>query len=300
MIDVKEKKEKIISFLEATGPSLPVRIAGVIQMEGMFASAILSELYNEGRVKMSNMRVGSSQLFFLPGQEKRLEEHIENLKPVEKEAYSMIKDKKVLDDEKLEPAIRVALSSIKDFVKSFEHEGKLMWKYSFLTDEELNEVFHSTNEERENKKESEKIDKEMVVAEEKAVKKKEKKVKPKTEFEEVGVEKKNEGIFDEMNMEFFNEVKNYLAKKEVKIYEEIQVDRKEVVAKISFEAKIGRFNFLLIAKNKKTISKEELNIVMQRTNYHKMPCLLVTRKELSKSVQNLVKDNNMIKLEFLG
>jgi len=46
MIDVQEKKNKIISFLKVSGPSLPVRIAKVIEMDPVFASAISSELLN--------------------------------------------------------------------------------------------------------------------------------------------------------------------------------------------------------------------------------------------------------------
>ena len=40
MIDIQEKKNKIISFLKTTGPSLPVRIAKAIERDPVFASAI--------------------------------------------------------------------------------------------------------------------------------------------------------------------------------------------------------------------------------------------------------------------
>ena len=72
MIDVKEKKEKILSFIEKNGPSLPVQIAREIKMDPVFASAILSELLNSKRLKLSNLRVGSSALYLIPGQEEKL------------------------------------------------------------------------------------------------------------------------------------------------------------------------------------------------------------------------------------
>ena len=93
MIDVGQKKEKIISFIKDNGPSLPVRIAKTIEMEPVFASAILSELLNEKRIKMSNLRVGSSSLYLLQGQEKMLEDFADNLKSVEKEAFLKLKEK---------------------------------------------------------------------------------------------------------------------------------------------------------------------------------------------------------------
>ena len=68
MIDINEVKEKIISFLKSSGPSLPVRISKTIDMDPVFASAILSELLNTKQVKMSHLKEGSSSLYFLPGQ----------------------------------------------------------------------------------------------------------------------------------------------------------------------------------------------------------------------------------------
>jgi hypothetical protein len=301
MIDVKAKKDKIVASLEAGGPSIPVRISRVIEMEPIFTSAILSELHNEGRIKMSHMRVGSSQLYFLPGQEQRLEEHIENLKLVEKQAFDKIKKEKVINEENEEPAIRVALSNLRDFAKSFEHEGKRMWRYAFASEEEVGEILNPRKKREERREEEIKKDE----------RKKEEKDEGGDDVErvdgfvvnekEVDVkgEKKIEPIFESVNTEFLDEVRVFLKKKGIAIDEEIQVDKKEVIARISFESRVGVLNFLLIAKNKKSVSKDELGIVMQRTNYHKMPCLLVTRKEVSKSLQNLIKENGLIVLDSL-
>jgi hypothetical protein len=266
MIDVKQKKDKIISFLESNGPSLPIRIAKVIEMEPVFASAILSELYNERRIKMSNMKIGSSPLYFLPGQEQNLEEHTDNLKPTEKEAYLKLKEKKILKDEDKKPTIRVALRNLKDFAESSYNKDKLIWKYKFFKEEI--------------KQEKEKIE------EVKDEKKKIEKVKEKVE------------IFNtkEKESEFISEIKEFLNKKEIKIIEEIQGNRKEFIAKINIKTFIGDMEFLLIAKNKKSTNKEEINASAQRASYYKMPCLIILRKEASKTIKNYLKENNLIKI----
>lgn len=136
-IDVGEVKKKILEILQRDGPSLPVPIAKKIAMQPMFASAILSELLNEKRVKTSSMKVGSSPLYLIPGQEERLEVFTENLGGVEKEAYLKLKDNKFLEDAAQEPRIRVALRAIKDFAIPIQLNGKLYWKHPSISTEKL-------------------------------------------------------------------------------------------------------------------------------------------------------------------
>ena len=80
MIDIQEKKRKILEFLKTSGPSLPVQIAKAIQMDPVFASAILSELLSSKEIKTSHMRIGASPLYLISGQENKLENKTEHLK----------------------------------------------------------------------------------------------------------------------------------------------------------------------------------------------------------------------------
>ena len=137
-IDVAEIKLKIISILEKSGPSLPIPIAKQTNLQPMFASAILSELLNEKRIKTSALRVGSSPLYLLPGQESKLEFFTDNLTGVEKEAYLKLKDNKLLEDSNQEPKIRVALRAIKDFAipirVRINENTKNFWKHFLVHD----------------------------------------------------------------------------------------------------------------------------------------------------------------------
>ena len=134
-------KELILSTLSSRGPSLPVHLAQTAQISPLFASAFLSELYNEGKLKISNMKVGSSPLYMLPGQEPMLEKFIDYLNGREKEALYLLKKEKILDDEFQTPVTRVALRAIKDFAIPLKitHDGKekLYWKYFLVHDSEL-------------------------------------------------------------------------------------------------------------------------------------------------------------------
>jgi len=74
MIDIQQKKDKILEFLKTSGPSLPVQVARAIQMDPVFASAILSELIESKQIKTSHMKIGASPLYLIPGEEEKLEE----------------------------------------------------------------------------------------------------------------------------------------------------------------------------------------------------------------------------------
>ena len=291
MIDIEEKKRKIISFLDSNGPSLPVRIAKKIEMEPVFASAILSELLNEKRIKLSHMKVGASPLYLLPNQEKKLEEQNSNLKNIEREAYLKLKENKFIIDKDETPAIRVALRNIKDFAKSFNFKEKIIWRYAFISEEEIINLLKKENPEKIEKKRIEnnleiKIPKEIITHS--------KEIIPK--------ENKMEDIFkeNEFSTEFSEEVKNFLSKNKIELVEEIQADKKEIVAKISIETTLGKLNFILIAKNKKTTSKDEIHSALQRANYHKMPCLYLLKKEPQKSILKFIEEyKNLIKIKIL-
>ncbi len=313
MIDIQEKKKKIISFLETNGPSLPVRIAKAIEMDPVFASAITSELLGSKQVKTSHMKVGASPLYLLPGQEQKLEEHIDNLKSVEKDAFLKLKENKLIEDENEEPATRVALRNIKDFAIPLKIQEKIKWKYAFTTDEEIEKLLHPLREiPKEESKTSDKKPKSIA---------EEPKVKPLIEIEipkawEVKKEeikqikkesKKVENIFTPLKSEdkkpipkFLIEIKNFLKQKNIKFIEEVRTEKKEIMAIINITSQLGNINFLMVAKNKKMTTKDEIEAAIQIATKNKMPCLLIIRGKPSKSIQKFIDKNYLIKLEKIN
>src|SRR3989304_2336466 len=132
-----EIKERIISTLKSKGPSLPVHIAGEIKSSILFSSAFLGELVSEKKVKISHMRVGSSPLYFLVGQEPSLEKFFQHLRSKEKEAFLLLKEKKFLRDSAQNPAIRVALREIRDFALPFKKWEEVIWRYFLVPESEF-------------------------------------------------------------------------------------------------------------------------------------------------------------------
>src|SRR3989344_1891048 len=98
MLESKRVPEQIIDILSEHGPSLPIHLAKKIGISSLFISAYLSELAGEKRIKVSHLRVGGSPLYFLEGQEEKLEKFYNFLHPKEAEAFNLLKRNIVLKD----------------------------------------------------------------------------------------------------------------------------------------------------------------------------------------------------------
>jgi hypothetical protein len=273
MIDIQQKKAKIISYIEMNGPSLPVRIAKAIEMDPVFASAILSELLSAKQIKMSNLKIGASSLYLLPGQEQKLEEHTENLKSIENEAYMKLRGKKVLDDEKETPVIRVALRSIKDFATPFKFQDRIMWRYVFSSDEEIEDILNPKKEKPkiEIKEESKKIESIFTASEEPV-----KEEKPKIEIKE-------ESKTKNPRTTFLEQVEGFLEKNDTTITSLKLVDKKQVIAEIESEE-----TALLFAFNKTRITEQELMKCYKQAKVANLPYQIIISGDLTKKMNETI------------
>ena len=84
-----ETNERILILLKERGPILPVQASKEINENILMTSARLSELLTSKRIKISNLKIGGSPLYYLSGQEHKLQNFPENLNGVEKKAYDI-------------------------------------------------------------------------------------------------------------------------------------------------------------------------------------------------------------------
>jgi len=283
--DTTPLKDKIISTLRIEGPSLPVRIAKATNQSILFASAFLSELVAEKKVNISNMKVGSSPIYFIPEQKYKITKFSEHLKSKERDAYILLRDKKFLIDLEQEPAIRVALRAIKDFAIPFEKNNQLIWRFFTTPESEYSEP----------KKLEQKIEKESLVAQA---------VKLKLQQEEKSKEEKQINIFNKklerpkkkttkplkkksssqnQQDKFFNIVKEYLNKKQIEIIDIIGFSKNNLTLKIN---KNGEK--LLIAFNKKKIDEKDILNAYKKYEQYKLNYIILLLGEPSKKIQNLI------------
>jgi len=294
-------KERIISIIQTKGPSLPVQIAKALNISPLFASAFLSELYGERKIKISNMKVGSSPLYYFPGQEHLLENFVDYLNSKEKEALFLLKQEKILEDELQNPAIRVALRSLKDFAiqikKNVNGTEKNLWKYFRLPDSEISSLISKDNieikigndlEENLAKKEKE----EIVKNEEET---KQGRDKGKEETKERKRQRKGKS---EEKSDFSKFLESYLKSKGIEIIESLSEKKKESVFKIRTNSQFGEQEYLLIAKNKKKITEDEITIALQKAREERMIALIMAPGEIEKKAKDYIKTwQNLIKFE---
>ncbi|MFA5174047.1 MAG: hypothetical protein WC438_02605 [Candidatus Pacearchaeota archaeon] len=292
MIQSSEIHNKIIQFIQNRGPSLPIQIAKQLNMSSLFISAFLAELVNEQKLKMSNLKVGGSKLYFIPGQEQSLENFHNHLPPKEIEAFRLLKEKKVLKDNELEPAIRVALRSIRDFSMGFKHNEEIFWRYLTIPEQEAFEIITPVKIEKiipiEIKKE---ISEEEAKIKEIIKKPKEsKKIKEisETRFNNPLVVKPKELIKKEKIKSEFVQTIIQLIKEKYQIIEEKEFKTKEYTCITQVKTELGPINFLTKAKDKKTISESDVKNLLSEAQSMPLPALIIYTGDLSKKAKEYI------------
>ena len=295
--DTSQIKEKIIIVFKTRGPSLPVQIAKEIGLSTLFTSAFLSELLSEKRIKMSHMKVGSSSIYFIPGQEPMLEKFSQYLKSKEKEAFDLLKENKLLNDDEQHPAIRVALRAIKDFAIPFKKENKIYWRYFASNLEEISlrlnlnkeigkEVKEAKSHDEKNELEKSVREKDVKKTEDNLInqpdildktKKKEEKSKQKRKT----AKRKNA---DKMNEKFFNKVKEFLLGKSIEIISIEGVSKNEFILKI----KKDNEEQLLIAYNKKKIDESDIIKAYKRALESDLKYMVLSFGDVPKKINGLL------------
>ena len=100
-MEINENHEKIINILRIRGPSLPIQIAKELSMNSLFISAFLSELADSKRIKVSSLKVGGSPLYYLIGQEEKLENFYKYLHPLHQDLMVLHKFYRILSYAKM-------------------------------------------------------------------------------------------------------------------------------------------------------------------------------------------------------
>ena len=280
-------KDRIAYYLKAKGPSLPIHISKAIGFNLLFSSAFISEMFSEKKVKMSYMRIGSSALYFLEGQESMLENLSEYLKSKEREAFELLKEKKFLKDSEQEPAIRVALRAIRDFAIPITKNEEGYWKYFTSNESEL-EIKPIYLEEREKQEENivEIVEPKSIEIEKPQIEKEQKDILE----EEIKIQKiksnikKREPKKSKQDEKFLEKVKAFLSKSSVEIInvEGFKNDEISLVVKIKGEEQI------LFAYKKKKITDSDIIKAAKKAEKLKMKYSILSPGALPKKISELI------------
>jgi len=279
--DTSQIKDKIIMFLKINGPSLPVHLSGEIKSTILFTSAFLSELVSEKKVKMSSMRVGSSPVYFLPGQESRLERFSEHLKSKEKEAFALLKEKNFLIDSAQQPAIRVALRGIRDFALPFKIQDSIIWRYFLVPETEYKAKAVEVKEEKPLIRLKEKplqpeVKKEVMEEKSTEVREKPKREKRKTIRKAAKSQQKEK---------FLENIKSFISEKAFELKSMEGITKNEIILRVSDNGE----EKILVAYNKRKISDGDILKAHKKISKFGLPYLILGLGEPSKKITELVR-----------
>jgi len=279
---MEDIKENILQFMKTKGPVLPADIAKHINTNILMASAHLSELSSNGKLKISNIKVGGSPLYFLPGQETQLQNFSENLHEKEKKAYDLLFQKRILKDNELEPVIRVALRSIKDFAVplqvNFKGSSEIFWRWYLLTNKEAEELIKPLLKEIKKEKIAEKKIEEQPIKIQKEI---QKKIEEPVEKKKPIKEKTDKNIF-------LDKISNYFNRNKVNILSKEIIRKSEIDLIIQVPSAVGNLEYYCKAKDKKKINDTDLASAFAQGQLRKLPVLLITNGELTKRAKEML------------
>ena len=303
-------RDEALNFVRSKGPVLPVHMAERFGFDSIIASAVLSDLVSNGVVKLSNGKIGGSPVYYVPGQEPKLQILYKYLGDKPRKIYDMLVEYKVLRDNVLEPWQRVAVREIKDFSVmlrvNYASKEEIFWKWYLISDEDAKKLIAEiirgelvpVQEEKKEEKVEEKVpDPVKEIAKTVDVPKKVEDV-VKEEFPEPVeeprkfVEKVKKPKKQKSTVDFYQIVKNYFTDTRIKVVEENVVRKNmEFNFVVSVPSSVGPLRFFVIAKNKKTINDSELSMAYSQSQMRKLPALFLSNGDMSKKASAYLEAN---------
>ena len=271
--NMDERKEKILAIIKEKGPVIPSDVSGAIGQNLFITSVILSEMVKEKYLIVSHIKIGASPLYLMPGQEAALEKFTDRLVSKERNVFELIKKKSVLEDDKLGYADKVAIREIGDFAKplkaTLNNEEKIFWRFYSLPREQAIEKINALMGSHAPKAKKEPV-KEMKVSERKETKQLTS-LMPKQKLV-----KANQSI-----LAFKGKVEEFAKKNNISIVNE-EIKGKDLFFNASLGSDIGRLQYMIVAKDKKSISDSDLSLAYSKGQSLRLPVLFLSTGKLSK------------------
>lgn len=282
--NVQELRNQILEIVKKEGPILPAQISQKVVSNVLFTSAILSDLVRQNQIKISKARIGNSPVYYIKGQEYKLQMLYKHLGEKPRKIYELLKEKKILRDKELESWQRVAIREIKDFAMmlnvNFNTGQEVFWKWYMTPDEEAKQKITEILKKEMPKQKEQK--KEEPKEEPKKEIKKETKKEPEKKEKQIKIKEDKKPSVDE----FYAVVNRYLTENRVKILEEKTLRKNtEYDFIVEIPSALGNLRYFVKVKNKKRISDSELNMAYTQGERKKLPTMFISTGDLTKKAE---------------
>jgi hypothetical protein len=286
-----ETNERILSLVREKGPILPVQASKEINENILMTSARLSELLTSKQIKISNLKIGGSPLYYSQGQEHKLQNFTDNLNGVERKAYNLLSQNKILKDSEQEPAIRVALRQIKDFAVplqvNYKNKIEIFWKWYLVENKEMELLIKNRLSEKKEATSEKKLQKQQErISQEKLLDAPQEEIHKKEEIKKI-----KKTIDKDL---FLKNIHNFFNKSRINIIEKYDIKgNTEIDFLIGIQTLIGNLKYFCKSKNKKKISDADLSSAVIQSQSKNLPLLFLTNGILTKKAQEML--NNEFK-----
>ena len=286
-----ETNERILSLVREKGPILPVQASKEINENILMTSARLSELLTSKQIKISNLKIGGSPLYYSQGQEHKLQNFTDNLNGVERKAYNLLSQNKILKDSEQEPAIRVALRQIKDFAVplqvNYKNKIEIFWKWYLVENKEMELLIKNRLSEKKEATSEKKLQKQQErISQEKLLDAPQEEIHKKEEIKKI-----KKTIDKDL---FLKNIHNFFNKSRINIIEKYDIKRiTEIDFLIGIQTTIGNLKYFCKSKNKRKISDADLSSAVIQSQSKNLPLLFLTNGILTKKAQEML--NNEFK-----
>jgi len=286
-------KENILQFIKTNGPVLPVEAARHAKIELMIASAFLSEIASEKKILISKAKIGGSPIYYLPGQEFKLSRLYEYLGEKPQKAYILLKEKKVLKDNSLEPWQRVALRELNDFARRIDvkigEDTEIFWKWHLTNDEdakrEIVRIVKGAEVPIEQRKEVEERQQELKQETLQEV------IKPKEELvKEFPEEKPKFKKQKRVEIDLGKKAKEYFENSKLTVLNtEIIKKGRDINYIVDVNSDLGKLMFFVKLLDKKKVNEGDLSLAVSKAKGK--PVLFLSNGEMTKKAEKYFEDN---------
>ncbi|MBW2971086.1 hypothetical protein KY320_02915 [Candidatus Woesearchaeota archaeon] len=301
-----DNRQQVLSFIRLRGPTLPVHVSKHINTSILMASAVMSELVSRGELKISNLKVGGSPLYYIKGQEHQLQKFSDKLNAKDRQTYQLLSEKKILRDNELQPLQRVSLRQIKDFAIPLKvkigDNTEIFWKWHMLSDSDAEALI------KESLRAGRKLERELQQpAKQPEPEKVEEPIRQpiKSEPQEPSKPKPTQQKQREISKEqhkpakrfvdttskdqFLKRVWNYFSKNRIEVLEQ-EVVRKgsEVDFVIRLPSAVGSLKYYCKAKSKQRSNDTDLAAALVQAQQKNLPVIYLTTGVLTKRAKEML------------
>ena len=284
-----EYREKILA-LARSAPLLPSAVAKSLNVNSIMAGAMLSEMSGKGLLKISALKVGSSPLYFIPGNEAQLLNYLEGMNEKDRRTVNKLKEEKVIRDNEADPLTRVSLTKIKDFAKpltvAYQDKQELFWKWYGLPDKEAEEIIRQKVEGVQPVTPKVETPAQQKLVEEKHVKPIEKQVEAPVKKP---IEKPVKQKTAEPSGDFWDKIQSFFTQNNITLVERSIIKKKtEFDLIVEVPSPVGKLSYYCKARSKKRVTDADISAAYVQGQIKKLPVIVLIDGELTKQAQSVL------------